>query len=45
MLYELAREENKSTNTSLSMSSLSGCDTKVSTISIAEMQLDRDACI
>ena len=45
LLYELAREENKSTNTSLSMSSLSVCDTKVPTISIAEVQLDRDTFI
>jgi len=45
LLYELAREENKSTNTSLSLSSLSGCDTKVPTISIAEVQLGRDMFI
>jgi len=45
LLYELARDENKSTNTSLSLSSLSGCDTKVPTISIAEAQLDRDMFI
>ena len=44
LLYELARDENKSTNTSFSLSWLSGCDTKtkVPTISIAEAQLDRD---
>ena len=42
LLYKLASEENKSTNTSLSMSSLSGCDTKVPTISIDEVQLERD---
>jgi len=45
LLYELAREENKSTNTSLSLSSISGCDTKVPTISIAEVQLGRDMFI
>jgi len=45
LLYELAREENKSTSASLSMSSLSVCDTKVPTISIAEVQLDRDMFI
>eukprot|EP00092_Neocalanus_flemingeri_P036322 GFUD01039544.1.p1 GENE.GFUD01039544.1~~GFUD01039544.1.p1 ORF type:complete len:425 (+),score=152.86 GFUD01039544.1:78-1352(+) len=45
LLYELAREENRSTDTSLSMSSLSGCDTKVPTISLAEAQLDRDMFI
>jgi len=45
LLYELAREENRSTDTSLSMSSLSGCDTKVPTISVAEAQLDRDLFI
>ena len=42
LLYELAREENKFTNTSLSLSSLSFCDTRVPTISIAEVQLDRN---
>ena len=45
LLYELAREENRSMDTSLSMSSLSGCDTTVPTISIAEAQLDRDMFI
>ena len=45
LLYEMAREENRSTDTSISMSSLSGCDTKVPTISIAEAQLDRDLFI
>ena len=45
LLYELAREENWSTDTSLSMSSLSGCDTKIPTISIAEAQLGRDMFI
>ena len=45
LLYKLAREETKSTSTILSMSSFSGCDTKVPTISIAEVQLDRDAFI
>ena len=39
LLYKLASEENKSTNTSLSMSSLLGCDTNVPTISIAAVQL------
>ena len=41
LLYALAREEIKSTNISLSLSSLSGCDTSVPAISIAEVQLDR----
>ena len=41
-LYELVREENKITNTSLSMSSLSGFDSKVPNISVAEVQLVRD---
>ena len=45
LLFELAREENRSTATSLSMSSLSGCDTRVPTISIAERQLDRERFI
>ena len=45
LLYELAREENKFTDTSLSLSSLSFCDTRVPTISIAEVQLDRDMFI
>jgi len=45
LLYELAREENRSTATSLSMSSLSGSDTRVPTISIAERQLDSDRFI
>ena len=39
--FKLTRERNKSTNTSLSMSSLSGCDTKEPSIYIAEVQLDR----
>ena len=45
LLYELAREENKFTDTSLSLSSLSFCDTRVPTISNAEVQLDRDMFI
>ena len=44
LLYELVREENKSTNTSLSLYSSSGCDTRVPTISIAEVHFDRDLC-
>ena len=45
LLYELAREEKKFTNASLSLSSLYFCDTRVPTISIAEVQLDRDMFI
>jgi len=46
LLYEVAREENKSTDSSSSVSSHSSYyDTRVPTISLAEAQLDRDVYI